>query len=213
MKPRTVLAPLLTLLLATTALANDGAEPDNFQLTVDGPDVLVSVELTNTGEPRDVDLLRGDDTLTRLEFDMQTAVQTWLVCRNWGFETDCDATPAQCSDCDGDGVNECPSPACDIWGVFEYTDSCVPALEAGPYTWTYTITDEESYSYSESLNVEVTQVDDCQPLLDDPAGDDDDDAGCTSCGVAGESLGGPLTLGLLMLSIGLFGMLAGRRRS
>ena len=72
---------------------------------------------------------------------------------------------------------------------------------------------EYSYSYSESLNVEVTQVDDCQPLLDDPAGDDDDDAGCTSCGVAGESLGGPLTLGLLMLSIGLFGMLAGRRRS
>ena len=214
MRARTLLPALLTLLLAVPALANDGAPPRNFELTVDGPDVVVSVELTNTGEPADVDLVRGGDALTRIEFDEAAAVQTWLVCRDWGYETDCDATPDECSDCDGDGVNECPDPACDVWGIFEYTDACVPAPAEGTYDWTYTIS--EGDWFSESLDVAVAQADPCQPEIDADGGpviDNDDDSGATSCSVGGESLGGPLALGLVMLGVGLLGTLAGRRRS
>lgn len=213
MYARTLLCSLLTLLLATAALANDGAPPANFQVTVDGPDVVVSLELTNTGEPADVDLLRGDETLTRIEFDEAAATQTWLVCRDWGYETDCVAYPDECSDCDGDGVNECPDPACDVWGVFEYTDACVPAPETGTHTWTYTISEDDWFS--DSADAEVTQVDDCQPLIDDggePA--DDDDGGIvtvTTCSVGEPGLAGPLALGFVMFGIGLFGLLAGRR--
>jgi hypothetical protein len=210
---RSLLCSLLTLLLASTALANDGAPPRNFQLTVDGPDVVVSVELTNNGEPRDVDLIRGGDTLTRIEFDADTAVETTLYCRDWGFETDCDATPDECSDCDGDGVNECPDPACDVWGVFEYVDACVPAPDAGTFDWTYTIS--EDY-FTENLDVTVTQVDPCQPEIDaegEPIIDNDDDSGAvTSCSVGSQPLAEPVALGLLMAGIGLFGLLAGRRR-
>ena len=219
---RTLLVALVvsTVSLASLAQANDGASPRNFALMADGPDVVVTVDLTNTGEPRDVDLLRGDETLTRIEFDESAATVTWLVCRDWGYDTDCTTDPQDCSDCDGDGINECSDPECDVWGTFEYTDSCVPTNEAGDHTWTWTITEDW---FSESLDLEVARVDDCQPLVgvgddDDSAPADDDDdtsgAGCSGSGCsAGASPLQPLALGLLMGGIGLFGVLLDRRRS
>ncbi len=216
---RTLLVALAAsaVLLAPAAQANDGASPQNFALMADGPDVVVSVDLTNTGEPRDVDLLRGDETLTRIEFDETAASVTWLVCRDWGYDTDCTTDPQDCSDCDGDGINECPDPECDIWGTFEYTDTCVPTTEAGDHTWTWTIS--EDGWFSESLDLEVARVDDCQPLVgegdDDDSGapgDDDDDDGCGSCSTGASTPLQPLALGLLMGGIGLFGVLFDRRR-
>jgi hypothetical protein len=205
----TCLCSALVLLAASSALANDGAPPRNFQATVDGADVTLSVEMTNTGEPNEVDLIRGDQTLTRIEFDAAAAVQTWLVCRDWGYETDCDAYPDECSDCDGDGVNECPDPACDIWGVFEYVDACVPALEEGVFEWTYSIT--EGDWFNEFLDAEVERVDECQPLID-VEGEPQADGPITTCSVGSGSLTAPVALGLLMAGIGLLGLLGDRRR-
>ena len=212
MHAKTLFCSLLTLLLASSALANDGAPPRNFQLIVDGPDVVVSVELTNTGEPADVDLVRGGETLTRIEFDADAALETTLYCRDWGYETDCLTYPDECSDCDGDGVNECPDPSCDVWGVFEYVDPCVPAAETHTHTWTYTISEDDWFT--DSLEIDVPRVDDCQPRLDADGSlvPNDGDDGVTTCAVGGPSLVEPLALGLVMSGIGLFGLLAGRRR-
>ena len=212
----TLILAALALLVAVPALANDGASPRNFELMLDGPDVVVSVDLTNTGEPGDVDVIRGAETLTRIEFDVSAASSTWLVCRDWGYDTDCALSPDECSDCDGDGVNECSDPECDVWGTFEFTDACVPTTQAGDTVWTYTLSEDW---YTESLDIAVPRVDDCQPLVEDEVGDDDDSpavaddaAGGTSCSTSAAAPLNPLALGLLMGGIGLAGVLFDRRR-
>jgi len=210
---RTALCTIALLLLAAPLHANDGAPPRNFQALVDGPNVTVTVELTNTGEPADVDLLRGDAALTRLEFDVDAATSTWLVCRDWGYDTDCTANPDECSDCDGDGVNECSDPECDIWGVFEYVDSCVPAHADGT-THTYSLNGK---GFDDSLDAEVELVDACQEeIVDEPADDDDagddDDAPARACSTGGADPLPATALGLLMFALGGLGLLLDRRR-
>ena len=208
MRLATLTAALLTLLLATPALANEAMDPEDFQVRQEGPDVVFSAVLHHFYGSAPVEVHRDGLMVALLDWEHGAPVETWTVCLE-----PCGGYSDGCVDCDGDGVDECDEDYCEVQGLHERTEICVPAEAGGSTTWTWTA----MYANWEldSQILDVAQVHECQVLEvgddDDACGDDEQDgATAASCAVPGSG-GAPLALGLLMAGIGLFGLLAGRQ--
>ncbi len=199
------IALAVTLLCTLAARANDGPPPDGFGVFVDEPDVIISINLADGGEPNQADITRegGGDTVEigQLSWSLEDASETWVTCRE--EHANCETEPELCVDCDGDEIPEC-SGWCITWGTFWLTDECVP-VEGEVQTYTYRA---ESYG---SETVDVEHVDDCQGNLPSAADDDDDDDERPGmCQAGGTSPAAPLTA--LMLLVGGLGWVVSRRR-
>jgi len=217
------LPAVLLVLSASPARANDGQPPEIFELIQQGQDVTVTFGILDPfGEPdidQEFDLIRSGPegsvkVLDAQVLDPADGEMGELHCHNHDFEdetTFCQENPADCEDCDGDSVAECPTVApsliaCAGYLTFEVVDECVPP---GETTYILQTPDNDSqYMRGEGSRTVEESGEECSGEDGDET--DDGAAGCSVTGVGGRDAV-PIAIAALMGLLGLAFM--GRTRA
>jgi hypothetical protein len=215
----------------TNALANDGPSPDIYELIQDEQDISVTLRIVKgsyIGLSEKYNLVRNGpdktvDVFRSKEFDVSQAIYNGLQCTRGRDESEacaaipeeckgpdaseleaCSDTPYFCSDCNDDGIPECPHEGsddrwfanCEHAYFFEVIDHCVP-----PGTTRYAFTDNQYFLDTASIKVTKSGEKCTVP------GEGD----CSVAEIGAGNPAGPLTLP--MIGMGIAALLFIRRRS
>jgi hypothetical protein len=213
---------VLLALAAAPARANDGTPPEIFEMIQQGQDVTVTFGIFDPfGEPdidQEFDLIRSGPEGEVLVIDAQVFDPAEgeirdRHCHNHDFgdpETFCQENPADCEDCDGDSVAECPTVSPSLIGcagylTFEAVDECVPP---GETTYILQTPDNDSqYMRGEGSLTVADSGEACQADVGD-----DTVSGCSVSGIAGGADAVPIGISALMGLLGLTFLRRGRSR-